>query len=645
MSKTTDFTKIVNLDDFTQDVSRIEDLSDRVRLAGYALAAPLVDARAAQMEREVARTAKRKGANHPEVALRQANAERSQARFTLFAEELDRVRISRPEFDAEKGSAIWGRVVDDGVPQPELSVSAIGAGLRLDFDCTDELGSFSLDLPANTALLLSVKNKDGAELYRDPESAELELGQQQYREIDLTRGAQTPCPEPGPDVPPDDTFKMLDLVGRTEAAALSLLANQGLIRGDRSTEQVEDMVGRVLSHIPEAGATVKRGDSINIVIGVSSQVQVPDLIGLTLEQAQALLKKAGLQDGELSQQPVTNERAGLIVKQNPLPGTLADLGSPVKMVIGVARNGEPDPVTVPDMTGISVDEAEARLKQAQLRRGQTSEVSVPPEKVGLVVGQSPGAGATVPPDTVVALVVGKTATDDSNIRVPDVRGKSRDEAEEIIKKAKLKTGDLSEKPTDRVPPGAVLDQSPPPDSLVAKGDAINLVIGTRLTDDVRRTRVPQVTGITFDKAAALLKNKGFGSERTERRVTAPAQQDIVLEQNPRADNTAVTGTTARLVVGILAQKPKSPKIRHSELDKIAEITQTDLIKRKVLPADEPRGAFLQRLNKSGVKTIADVDKLLSLDRRELRDLLGLRTLAQTNQTARALRRARKQVGD
>jgi beta-lactam-binding protein with PASTA domain len=533
-------------------------------------------------------------------------------------------------------------VVDDGVPQAELSVSAIGDGVRLDFDCTDEVGSFALELPANTALLLSVRNKDGAELYRDPAAAGLEIGEQQYREIDLTRGAEKPCPEPGPDQPPDATFKMLDLVGRPEAAALSLLANQGLELGERSTVPNADMVGLIVSHVPAAGATVKRGDSVDIVVGASQQVQVPDLIGLTLERAQVLLKKAGLVEGELSQVPVKKERAGLIIEQTPLPGVVADPGSAVKMSIGVAVDEGPDLVTVPDVTGGSVDKADAILKKAGLRRGGTSEVPVPPEKVGLVVGQSPGAGARLPPDTAVALIIGKPAEDDNKITVPDVRGKLRGDAMALLQEAGLTIGDLSEKPTDRVPPDAVLDQSPPPGSSAAAGDEVSLVIATALIIDVPRARVPQVTGIPFDRAEAVLKETGFDSERTEREVTAPAQVDIILAQKPLADSTAESGTTVSLMVGIPARTEERPGIQR-EVEQIAEITQKDLIERQVLPADEPRGAFTQRLQKAGVKTIADFDKLLTRDRRELRELLGLRTLAQTDQAIRALKRAHKQV--
>ncbi len=643
MSKSTDFTKCVNLDDFSQDVTRIEDLSDRVRLASYGLADPLVQARAAQMNREVGRTAKRKGADHPEVALRRANADRAEARFALFSEELDRARISRPELDVEKGAAIWGRVVDDGVPQPGLSVSAIGDGVRLDFGCTDDVGSFALELPANTGLVLSVRNKDGAELYRDPEPAELETGQQQYREIDLTRGAETPCPDPGPDVQPDETFSMLDLVDRTEAAALSLLANRGLTLGKRTTEPVEGREGLIISHVPEAGATVKRGDSVDIVVGASARVQVPDLIGLTLERAHVLVERARLVPGRLTQVPVKKERAGLIVEQTPLPGTLADPGSAVAMSIGVAEDDEPGLVTVPDVTGGSVDEADAKLKEAELKRGETTEVPVPPEKVGIVVAQSPGAGAMVAPDTAVALVAGKPAEDDSEITVPDLRGKPLGDAEAILKAAELTLGDLSEKPTEKVPAGAVLDQSPPPGSLVAPGDAVNLVIGAPLVVEVARAKVPQVTGMTLDEALAVLKETGFGADRTERPVDAPAQVGIILAQKPKAGSTAEAGATVTLVVGIASQGTERLGVDRT-VARIAELAQDELVERQVLATSEPRGAFAARLDKAGVKTLADVDKLFARDRRELCEILGLRTLAQTDPAIRALRRAHDTVG-
>lgn len=636
----TEFNKIVNLDDFSKDVSRIEDLSDRIRLAGYGLVNPLVQARAAQMKREAERTAKRKGADHPEVALRLANADRANTQFALFSEELNRARISRPEFDVEKGAAIWGRVVDDGLPQSGLTVSAIGDGVRLDFECTDDVGSFALELPIKTELVLSVKNKDGAEIYRDPESFQLETGQQQYHEIDLTRGTERPCPEPGPGVQPQETFKMLDLVDRTEAVARSLLANQGLKLGKRTTELVEKKAGLIISHQPKAGAKVKRGDSIDIVVGASAQVQVPDLIGLTLERAKLLLDKTGLVAGKLTQVPVKQERAGLIVAQTPLPGSLSDRGGAVKLSIGIAEEGGSDLITVPDVTGGSVADADAKLKQAKLKRGSVSEVPVPAEKAGIVVGQSPSDGTKVPPETAVALVVGKLAESGNKVTVPDVRGKSLGDAKAILEAAKLEVGKVANKVSENATPGTILNQTPPPGSLVSTGDPVDLVVAKKRDNTEPTAKVPSVTGITFEKAEAKLKKAGFKANKTDRRVIAPAQIGIVLAQQPKAGSTAQVGTAVTLVVGV--RRPGRPDI-DPKVAKLAESAQAELMQREILPANTPKGALLTLLSKAGVKTVGDVEELLTRDRRELRDVLGLRTLSLTDQAIRALKRALEEV--
>ena len=230
MSSANKFTAEVNLDEFSADMARIEDVSDRARLAGYGLADPLIKARQGQMQREIERSKRRKGADHPDVARQQTNLERGTARFALLAEERDRARISRPSYDSEKNGSIWGRVVDDGIPQTDMTVSAYGDGERLAFACTDAVGGFALELPGETDIVLTVRSKDGAELFRDSAPVSLKLGQSIYREIDLTRGADSACPDPGdgPDQPETDLVRMVDLVGRGEATALKLLANLGL---------------------------------------------------------------------------------------------------------------------------------------------------------------------------------------------------------------------------------------------------------------------------------------------------------------------------------------------------------------------------------------------------------------------------------
>ena len=61
MTRENKFTAEVNLDDFASDIARIDEVSDRARLAGYGLADPLVKAREGQMLREIERTARQGG--------------------------------------------------------------------------------------------------------------------------------------------------------------------------------------------------------------------------------------------------------------------------------------------------------------------------------------------------------------------------------------------------------------------------------------------------------------------------------------------------------------------------------------------------------------------------------------------------------
>ncbi len=110
MAERKEFLCKVDLDDLAAEVGRVEEIGDRVRLAGYGLAAPLVKAREGQLRREVKRTANRKGARHPEVARREADLARAEARFALFREETERARLTRPSLETETGAAVWERL-------------------------------------------------------------------------------------------------------------------------------------------------------------------------------------------------------------------------------------------------------------------------------------------------------------------------------------------------------------------------------------------------------------------------------------------------------------------------------------------------------------------------------------------------------
>ncbi len=423
MAERKEFLCKVDLDDLAAEVGRVEEIGDRVRLAGYGLAAPLVKAREGQLRREVKRTANRKGARHPEVARREADLARAEARFALFREETERARLTRPSLETETGAAVWGRVVDDGRPVTDVTVSVVAKGERLDFRCTDDVGGFAMEVPPAVGFVLSVRAKDGGELFRDGEPQSLSEGQVLYREIDLSRAAEEPCPEPPPEDggdEEDEAYPMVDLVGRREADALALIRGQGLKLEDRKEQEVEGQAGLVIAQQPAAGTPVRRGDGVSIVVGASGRVRVPDVIGLKLKEAEQALKKAGLGLGTVSEVPVTGERGGLVVAQDPNAGAEIARGDKVALSVGKAsedRGG--DEVPVPDVVGMKLEEAQVTLKRAELRLGETKKVPAEGDKVGLVLEQDPAAGKRVAVGTRITLAVGmarEDSGDDQRVR-------------------------------------------------------------------------------------------------------------------------------------------------------------------------------------------------------------------------------------
>jgi hypothetical protein len=327
------------------ELTRINEISDRVRLAGFALAMPLLDLRRAQMQREIDRVAAKKGPEHPDVAARRAALARATARFGLAAEEMSRARLDMPSLKGENTAGLWGRVAENGTAVPGITVVVSSDGKRIDFCCTDANGGYAMEVPANTPLVLSVRSPEGAEIYRDPEAQSLAAGQQQYREIDLGRGAAKPCPEPPPETsaPQRDSFPMVSLVGQKEADAMAILRTQGLTLGKRTEEIAESRAGLVIAQDPRPRTLVKRGDAVSIVVGTSAKATVPSVVGLTREEAAKALREVGLTVGEVTFVPVSGERAGVVTRQNPEAGSTADPGDKVALEIGQGPRTPPSP--------------------------------------------------------------------------------------------------------------------------------------------------------------------------------------------------------------------------------------------------------------------------------------------------------------
>jgi serine/threonine-protein kinase len=140
--------------------------------------------------------------------------------------------------------------------------------------------------------------------------------------------------------------------------------------------------GRVVRSEPGTGGRVLRGRAVTVVLSAGPPaVPVPSVTGEPAEDAQGMIRSAGLQP-QLTEQPSVEVEPGRVVSQDPSGGT-AKRGSTVRLVVSTG----PAIVEVPDVRGLSVDDARQKLEDAGFR------VKVRSLRIGDVIAQSPRGGA------------------------------------------------------------------------------------------------------------------------------------------------------------------------------------------------------------------------------------------------------------
>jgi serine/threonine-protein kinase len=92
--------------------------------------------------------------------------------------------------------------------------------------------------------------------------------------------------------------------------------------------------GKVVSHLPEQGRTVKVGRTVNLITSSGKQkVIVPNLLGRPAIQARAVLAAKGLRLGRMREEVVPEIDPGIILTQLPLPGEEVNMGTWVTLTV------------------------------------------------------------------------------------------------------------------------------------------------------------------------------------------------------------------------------------------------------------------------------------------------------------------------
>jgi beta-lactam-binding protein with PASTA domain/predicted Ser/Thr protein kinase len=263
--------------------------------------------------------------------------------------------------------------------------------------------------------------------------------------------------------------------------------------------------------------------------------QVPDVVGKRSAAAAQMLQNRGF---EVDIVPIQSDAVpeDRVAGQRPEPGADADEGS----VVTITVSSGPGEAPVPLVSGMTADEAAAALRKAGFKSEQRRDFS-DTVKAGRVIETSPPEGSTARKGTTVTLVVSRGK---EKVAVPDLVGRTRDEAERALQDAGLQSTVKEEESADR-DPGTVLRQDPAAGEQLAKGGTVTLVVAKAPAD----VPVPGVIDAPEQDAVRALKDAGFKVKTEDAPVQTPDEDGIVVEQDPSPDTPRPKGSTVTIRVG------------------------------------------------------------------------------------------------
>ncbi len=248
---------------------------------------------------------------------------------------------------------------------------------------------------------------------------------------------------------------------------------------------------------------------------------VPDVTNKPIAEARTTIEKAGFKVGNETQVYNTQIAQGNVVSTNPAAGEQAKKGSTIS--INVSKGTEQ--VTVPDLKGMSADDAQKALAAAGLNSQQGDTVFSDDVEEGKVASQDTAAGSTAYKGDTVTIHLSKGPEKAS---IPNVVGMTQSQATSRLENAGFTVNVTTE--TSQEDKGKVISQSQT--GSATKGTKITITVSSGLGD------APDVVGMTEENATKTIEQAGFKYD-VQYRESKDVSKGVVISQNTNGSTVTI----------------------------------------------------------------------------------------------------------
>ncbi|MFA7076967.1 MAG: protein kinase [Syntrophomonas sp.] len=215
-----------------------------------------------------------------------------------------------------------------------------------------------------------------------------------------------------------------------------------------------------------------------------AEIAVPNIVGMDIKQANEELSNLGLVMKEIGRENSDQIKKDAIKSQEPGQGRKVKAGSEIEVVISEGA----EQVKVPNISGVSINDATTRLANRDLNLGNIDPVYDEKYADGIVISQDPLADVSVPVGTKVNVVVSK-GKQPERVTVPKLKGLSQNDALKKLQDNKLDLGNVNQQGSKDYFADQILAQDPAAGVQIEAGTKVNVTLSTGPGPSSKTTRL------------------------------------------------------------------------------------------------------------------------------------------------------------